>query len=80
MGPQDSFHSARLMGSWIIDMADLKAAHDAIALCRSESVASLEVRHTLWGVQVRTDSDSAADFITSHYSPASGIPAVALAA
>ena len=67
MGPQSSFHSARLMGAWVIDMADLDAAHTAIALCKAETPADLEVRHTLWGVQVRTDSDAAADFLAGHY-------------
>ena len=70
MGQQESFHSACLMGAWIIDMTDLDAAHAVIALCRAEMSASLEVRHTLWGVQVRTDSQDAAAFLADRYSPA----------
>ena len=70
MGQQESFHSACLMGAWIIDMTDLKAAHAAIALCKARTPASLEVRHTLWGVQVRTDSNVAASLLTDHYAPA----------
>ncbi len=70
MGQQESFHSARLMGAWIIDMTDMDAAHAAIALCKAETPASLEVRHTLWGVQVRTDSGDAAGFLADHYAPA----------
>ena len=67
MSSQDSFHSARIMGAWVIDMIDLDAAHAAIALCRSTSPAALEVRHTLWGVQVRTDSQTAADLLADSY-------------
>ena len=78
MGQQESFHSACLMGAWIIDMTDMDAAHAAIALCKAETPATLEVRHTLWGVQVRTDSQDAAGFIADHYTPASS--GVALAA
>ncbi len=70
MGQQESFHSACLMGAWIIDMTDLDAAHAAIALCRAKTAASLEVRHTLWGVQVRTDSAAAAGLLADHYAPA----------
>ena len=70
MGQQESFHSACLMGAWIIDMTDLDAAHAAIALCKVQTPASLEVRHTLWGVQVRTDSVDAAGFLADHYAPA----------
>ena len=76
MGLQESFHSACLMGAWIIDMTDLDAAHAVIALCKSQAPADLEVRHTLWGVQVRTESGAAAGFLADHYTPAS----VALAA
>jgi hypothetical protein len=76
MGQQESFHSACLMGAWIIDMTDLDAAHAAIALCKVEMSANLEVRHTLWGVQVRTDSGTAAGFLADHYAP----NAIALAA
>ncbi len=67
MGQQESFHSARLMGAWIIDMTDLDAAHAAIALCKARTAASLEVRHTLWGVQVRTDNGDAAILLADHY-------------
>ena len=67
MATPESFHSARLMGAWVIDMNDLDAAHAAIACCRSETSADLEVRHTLWGVQVRTDSQSAADVLALRY-------------
>ena len=70
MGQQESFHSACRMGAWIIDMTDLDAAHAAIRLCKAETLASLEVRHTLWGVQVRTESGDAADFLADHYAPA----------
>ena len=69
MGQQSSFHSACLMGAWIIDMTDRDAAHAAIALCKTQAPATLEVRHTLWGVQVRTDNAAAADFLAGHYSP-----------
>ena len=69
MGQQESFHRACLMGAWIIDMSDLDAAHAAIALCKSRTTAILEVRHTLWGVQVRTDSAVAAEFLAGHYAP-----------
>ena len=70
MGQQSSLHTSCLMGAWIIDMADLDAAHCAIALCKTEVDAALEVRHTLWGVQVRTDSESAAECLGRHYTPA----------
>ncbi len=70
MDQQESFHSACLMGAWIIDMVDMDAAHAAIALCRTKTPASLEVRHTLWGVQVRTDSSDAAGVLAEHYAPA----------
>ena len=76
MGQQSSLHTSRLMGAWIIDMADLDAAHCAVALCKAEVDAPLEVRHTLWGVQVRTDSETAADCLARHYAP----PGIALAA
>ena len=76
MGQQVSFHSACLMGVWVIDMTDLEAAQAAIALCKSQTTWTLEVRHTLWGVQVRTDSAAAAGFLAEHYAPAG----VALAA
>ena len=69
MGYRESFHSACLMGAWIIDMTDLDAAHAAIALCRTRTAASLEVRHTLWGVQVRTESGDAAGILADHYDP-----------
>ncbi|WP_174301566.1 hypothetical protein [Caulobacter sp. S45] len=69
MGQLESFHSACLMGAWIIDMTDLDAAHAAIALCKAQTHATLEVRHTLWGVQVRTDSGDAAGFLADHYEP-----------
>ncbi len=69
MGQQESFHSACLMGAWIIDMTDLEAAHAAIALCKARTPACLEVRHTLWGVQVRTDSGDAASLLADHYAP-----------
>ncbi len=69
MGRQESFHSACLMGAWIIDMNEVDAAHAAIACCRAQLSAVLEVRHTLWGVQVRTDSQEAARFIDDHYTP-----------
>ena len=72
MGRHESFHSACLMGAWIIDMIDLDAAHVAIRLCKAQTPASLEVRHTLWGVQVRTDSGDAANFLADHYAPAGG--------
>ena len=67
MGMQNTFHSARLMGAWVIDMADLDAAHAAVAHCRSRLPALLEVRHTLWGVQVKTDSQAAADLLAASY-------------
>ena len=67
MGTHNTFHSARLMDAWVIDMADLEAAQAAIALCRSRTSAILEVRHTLWGVQVRTDSQAAADLLATGY-------------
>ncbi len=67
MGQQPSFHSACLMGAWIIDMTDLDAAHAAISLCKRDVGALLEVRHTLWGVQVRTDDEGAAGFLADHY-------------
>ena len=67
MGTPESFHSARLMGAWVIDMTDMDAAHAAIALCRSQTSATLEVRQTLWGVQVRTDSQHAADVLAERY-------------
>ena len=76
MGQQSSLHTSCLMGAWIIDMADVDAAHCAIALCKAEVEAALEVRHTLWGVQVRTDSEPAADCLARHYAPSG----VALAA
>ena len=76
MGRQESFHSACLMGAWIIDMNEVEPAHAAIARCKAQLAAVLEVRHTLWGVQVRTDSQEAARFIDDHYMPAG----VALAA
>ena len=69
MGQQESFHSACLMGAWIIDMTDLDAAHAAIASCKAQTLASLEVRHTLWGVQVRTDSGDAASILADQYAP-----------
>jgi hypothetical protein len=67
MPASESIHSARLMGAWVIDMTDLDAAHAAIALCRSRLSATLEVRHTLWGVQVRTESQDAADTLAGCY-------------
>ena len=70
MGQKSSLHTACLMGAWIIDMADMDAAHSAIACCKAEVDAAIEVRHTLWGVQVRTDSRIAADCLASHYTPA----------
>ena len=70
MGQPESFHSACLMGAWIIDMSDLDAAHAAIALCKSGTSANLEVRHTLWSVQVRTDRADVASFLADHYAPA----------
>ncbi len=76
MGQQESFHSACLMGAWIIDMTDLDAAHAVIALCKTQTASSLEVRHTLWGVQVRTDSDDVASFLAKHYS-AEAVPLAA---
>jgi hypothetical protein len=63
MPSPESFHSARLMGAWVVDMADLDAARRAIAACQSRLEATLEVRHTLWGVQVRTDSQDAVDLL-----------------
>ena len=69
MGRRESFHSACLMGAWIIDMNEVDAAHAAISLCKTEVSAGLEVRHTLWGVQVRTDSPEVARFLDAHYSP-----------
>lgn len=59
--------SSKLMGGWVIDMADMDAAHAVIAACRAQLTAALEVRQTLWGVQVRTESDDAADYMASHY-------------
>jgi hypothetical protein len=79
VSPQSSFHSARLMGAWIIDMADLDAAHAAISQCKAATAAVIEVRHTLWGVQVRTESQQAADCLKASYSPTTAAP-VALAA
>ena len=76
MAQQQSFHSACRMGAWIIDMADLDAAHAAIACCKAEIDPDIEVRHTLWGVQVRTDDQAVADWLAAHYTPS----AVALAA
>ena len=70
MPTAQSFHSARLMGGWVIDMGDGEAAHAAIAICRSGTTAVLEVRQTLWGVQVRTDSQVAADMLAGGYAPA----------
>ena len=67
MATPESFHSARIMGAWVIDMNDLDAADAAIACCRSETTAELEVRHTLWGVQVRTGSQAAADLLAQRY-------------
>jgi hypothetical protein len=58
---------ACLLGGWIIDMADASAADAAIALCRSTTLAELEVRHSLWGVQVRTVDKAAADLIARCY-------------
>ena len=79
MGQQESFHSARLMGAWIIDMTDADAAHKAIALCKRDGEASLEVRHTLWSVQVRTESEASANALGRYYAAASA-DKVALAA
>ena len=69
MGQQDFFHSTCMMGAWIVDMTDRDAAHAAIAQCKARTPASLEVRHTLWGVQVRTDSGDAASLLADHYAP-----------
>ena len=77
MGAQQSFHSARLMGAWVIEMTDLDAAHAAIALCRSDTPAILEVRHTLWGVQVRTESQTAADLLARCYAAPAEVPLAA---
>ncbi len=76
MAQPESFHSARLMGAWIIDMTDMDAAHRAIARCKAELSGALEVRHTLWGVQVRTDDQAAAQLLADRYASS----AVALAA
>ena len=73
MAKPESFHSACLMGAWVIDMNDLDAAHAAIASCRSQLPAALEVRHTLWGVQVRTDSQAAADVLEQRYAKDAGV-------
>ena len=67
MPSPESFHSARLMGAWVIDMADMDAAHAAIALCRSRTAAALEGRPPPGGVQVRTDSQAAADLLAGFY-------------
>ena len=67
MGTQDTFHSARIMGAWVVDMVDPEGAQAAIALCRSRTPAVLEVRQTLWGVQVKTDSQAAADLLAVGY-------------
>lgn len=67
MSSSPALTRSKLMGGWVIDMGDLDAAHAVIAACRSELQAILEVRETLWGVQVRTDSDDAAGFVASHY-------------
>ena len=67
MAGTGSFHSACLMGGWIIDMADMDAAHASIAFCKAETPSVLEVRHTLWGVQVRTDSEAAAQLLADRY-------------
>jgi hypothetical protein len=77
MPSPESFHSARLMGAWVIDMTDVELAHAAVALCRSRTGAKLEVRHTLWGVQVRTDSQDIAELLAHRYA---GPTAAALAA
>lgn len=76
MSSAPALTSSKLMGGWVIDMGDLDAADAVIAACRTDLQAILEVRHTLWGVQVRTDSDAAAGYVSSHY----GVPASALAA
>jgi hypothetical protein len=80
MSSTPALTSSKLMGGWVIDMGDLDAAHAVIDACRSELQAILEVRHTLWGVQVRTDSDDAADYVASHYGEPAGAPQVFLAA
>ncbi len=67
MSQPESFHIACLMGAWIIDMSDMDAAHAAIALCKAESLSALEVRHTLWGVQVRTTCPTAAQVLADRY-------------
>jgi hypothetical protein len=58
---------ACLLGGWIIDMTNGPAADAAIAFCRSTISAELEVRHSLWGVQVRTADKGAADLIARCY-------------
>ena len=73
MGQIASFHSARMMGGWVIDMADLDAAHEAIDSYKTHHSRLLEVRHTLWGVQVRTDDDGAAEYLASHYAPVASL-------
>lgn len=81
MSSAPALTSSKLMGGWVIDMGDLEAAHAVIAACRGELQAILEVRHTLWGVQVRTENDDAADYVASHYGDASPVAAqVSLAA
>ena len=76
MAQPESFHSACLMGAWIIDMTDMDAAHSAIAMCKANTPSAMEVRQTLWGVQVRTDCRAAADLLAERYAASS----VALAA
>ena len=67
----DSLHSGCLMGAWIIDMSDMDAAHMAIAQCKAETSSAMEVRQTLWGVQVRTDSRAAAQLLADRYTSSS---------
>lgn len=64
-----TLREARIMGQWMLDMDDRNGAEAAIASLPPALRATVEVRRSIWGAQVRTDSEAAAHWVKDHYAP-----------
>ena len=58
---------SRIMGHWVVDMPHTADALAAIDSLPPSLRAEIEVRRTIWDVQVWTDSDDAAAWVADHY-------------
>jgi hypothetical protein len=58
---------SRIMGRWVLDMPDAAGAIAAIDSLPPALRAAIEVRRTIWDVQVWTDNDAAATWVADHY-------------